>query len=274
MLYDEEDAAGHLPKAAAAAEKLRRINSSVEVEAHIADMTWRNTEELLGDVDLILDGTDNFQTRYLINDASLKLGIPWIYGGAVGSRGMAFTILPGRTACLRCLFPHPPAPGTAETCDTAGVIGPIIHVVAAHQAVEALKWLVGAEDAMERRLRYFELWHNRDLAFDVADRKNPDCPTCAHKRFEFLEPADKSIHEISLCGRESVQISPANEFRPDLDRLEALLKPLGKVERNPFLLRAEIGKHRLVLFPDGRILVQGTTDIPEARSLVAKYIGL
>jgi molybdopterin/thiamine biosynthesis adenylyltransferase len=273
MLYDEQDAKEHMPKAIAASRKLKAINAAVEIEPYIADVHWKNAEQLLTGVDLILDGSDNFQVRYLINDVSIKHGIPWIYGGAVSSRGMTYTIIPGQTPCLRCLFPNAPAPGSAETCDTAGVIGPIIHVVAAYQAAEALKWLVGAKDKLDSRLRHFELWQNHHQAMDVGQKIHPECPACQKKIFSYLDPQEQRLGEVSMCGRQTVQITlPASSFH--LDLIEERLKQVGNVTRNPFMLRAELGEYRLAVFPDGRILVQGTTDIPLAKSLVAKYIGL
>ncbi|MBA4544428.1 MULTISPECIES: ThiF family adenylyltransferase [Thermoactinomyces] len=273
MLYDEQDAKEHMPKAIAASRKLKAVNGAVEIEPHIADLNWQNAEQLLTGVDLILDGSDNFQVRYLINDVSIKHGIPWIYGGAVSSRGMTYTIIPGETPCLRCLFPDAPAPGSAETCDTAGVIGPIIHVVAAYQAAEALKWLVGAKDRLDPRLRHFELWHNHHHAMDVGEKIAADCPACQKKIFSYLDPQEKRGTEVSMCGRETVQITlPSSSF--SLDLIAERLKQAGTVTRNPFMLRADLGEYRFAVFPDGRILVQGTTEIPLAKSLVAKYIGL
>jgi molybdopterin/thiamine biosynthesis adenylyltransferase len=271
MLYDEADAREGLPKAVAAERKLRAINSAVRLEAHVTDVTWQNAEELLTGVDLILDGTDNFDIRYLINDVSVKHRIPWIYGGAVGSRGMTFTIRPGTTPCLRCLFPEAPEPGTTETCDTAGVIGPIVHMIAAHQAAEALKLLVGDTDALDRRLHHYELWPFHHAALRVTG--NPDCPACVHHRYHFLDPEDKEPRAVSLCGRQTIQITPARPADLDLDRLARQLSPVGEVERTPFLLRFSVDEYRLVVFPDGRILVQGTDDTSVARSLVAKYVG-
>ncbi|PTX58863.1 adenylyltransferase/sulfurtransferase [Melghirimyces profundicolus] len=274
MLFDEADAEQGLPKAVAAQNKLAAINSRTQFQVHVTDLAADRAEELLTGVDLILDGTDNFAVRYLINDVSVKHGIPWIYGGAVSSRGMTFTIRPKLTPCLRCLFPEAPGPGTAETCDTAGVIGPVVQVVAAHQATEALKLLVGDVESLEPRLRHFELWDNRDTAFRVENRKRRDCPTCGEARFDFLEEVNAGEAAVSLCGRDTVQISPARRQSLDLNRLEKALSPLGRVERNRFLLRAQVDEqHRLVLFPDGRVLVQGTSDPSMARSLVARYIG-
>ena len=271
MLYDEKDAREGLPKAVAAEHKLRAINSSVRLEAHVTDVTWQNAEELLTGVDLILDGTVNFDIRYLINDVSIKHRIPWIYGGVVGSRGMTFTVRPGATPCLRCIFPDAPDPGSAETCDTAGVIGPIVHMITAHQAAEALKLLVGDAESLDRRLHHYELWPFHHAALQV--KENPRCVTCAQHRYDFLDPENKEPRAVSLCGRKTIQISPAKPVRLNLERLARKLSPVGKVESTPFLLRFSVDEHRLVIFPDGRILVQGTEDPGVARSLVSKYVG-
>jgi molybdopterin-synthase adenylyltransferase len=273
ILYDEADAKAQLPKAQAAALKLKAINSSIQIEPRVTDLTWRNAETLLTDVDLILDGSDNFEVRYLLNDISIKHAIPWIYGGAVGAKGMFFMIRPGITPCLRCLFPHAPAPATSETCDTTGVISPIIQVVAAYQTTEALKWLVNDVAALETRLRTFELWSNHDHSFQVAQQKNRNCPTCQQHQFQHLDPIDKQMHQITLCGRNTVQISLTESGQIHLEELEQRLKVVGKVERNPFLLRVEVEPYHLVIFPDGRVLVQGTSEIAVAKSVVARYIG-
>ncbi|QKG85435.1 thiazole biosynthesis adenylyltransferase ThiF [Kroppenstedtia pulmonis] len=274
MLYDEKDAEEALPKAIAAEAKLRNIHSSVRIDSHVTDLSWRNAETLLTEVDLILDGSDNFSVRYLVNDVSLCHGIPWIYGGAVSSRGMFFTIRPGVTPCLRCLFPDAPAPGSAETCDTAGVIGPVVQVVASYQSTEALKLLVGDLDSLNPKLCHFDLWNNHQGAFTVQEKRQAECPACSRRQFDYLRPVEKSEQATSLCGRDTVQVSPAQPAQLDLKQLEKRLAPLGHVERNRFLLRAQPdSRHRLVVFPDGRVLVQGTTEVSVARSLVARYIG-
>lgn len=273
MLFTEEDARQSLPKAIAARDHLQKINSATEITAYVTDLTWHNAEELLTGVDLILDGSDNFSVRYLINDTAVKHGISWIYGGAVSSRGMTFTIRPRITPCLACIFPESPTPGTTETCDTAGVIGPVVQVVAAYQAAEALKLLVGDTDALDPRLRHFELWYNRDGAFAIAPRKQEACPVCGQGEYKHLHPSDPADTAVSLCGRNTVQVSSLSTGL-DLDRLEHRLSPLGAVERNRFLLRAQVDdRHRLVIFPDGRVLVQGTDQPEVARSLVARFIG-
>ncbi|MEI7026151.1 ThiF family adenylyltransferase [Paenibacillus sp. y28] len=275
MLYDEDDARQSRPKAAAAAEKLGRINSQVTVEPHIVDLNTLNAEELLTGVDLVLDGTDNFSVRFLINDVCVKHGIPWVYGGAVSSRGVSLAVLPGDTPCLRCIFGQPPAQGTAETCDTAGVIGPIIHLVASYQATEALKLLIGAREKVNPRMMHFDLWHGHHSGVDVSGARKQDCPACGERHFEFLEAERDGDMMQSLCGRDSVQIVPSAPQRFDLQEWAQKWKPLGNVEANPFLLKLHLpGQITLVLFPDGRLLVQGTGDMTIAKTLYSKYIGM
>jgi molybdopterin/thiamine biosynthesis adenylyltransferase len=273
MLFDEEDAKNHMPKAAAAADKLKKVNSSVTIEPIIGDLHSYNAENLLGDVDLILDGTDNFQTRYLINDVAIKHRIPWIYGGAVSSRGMFATIRPFTTPCYRCLFPDPPS-GRGETCDTVGVIGPIIHIIASYQATEALKLMVGAENRYNPNLEQFELWTNSHMQMDISQGKHPDCPACGKGVYEFLDPETDSQEVFTaLCGRDSVQITPRNERLVNLEEEANVFRRIGGVEQNAFLLRFHVDNYTLVLFKDGRVLVQGTQDLTMAKSLYAKYIG-
>jgi molybdopterin-synthase adenylyltransferase len=273
MLYDEDDARQHLPKAIAAHAKLARINSEVTVEPVVADLTAHNAEKLLADVQLVLDATDNFQVRYLINDVCVKHGIPWVYGGAVSATGTFAAIRPGITPCLRCLFPEAPNPGEMPTCDTAGVIGPIIHIVASYQATEALKLLVGDQEALNPHLEHFDIWNNRHQQIRVQNGRRADCPTCGQRQFSYLMPDTQEGQAVSLCGRDTVQISPAAGAQLDLDQLAERLAPLGQVERNKFLLRFHVDPHTLVVFPDGRVLVQGTDDISLARTLHARYIG-
>jgi molybdopterin-synthase adenylyltransferase len=272
MLYDENDAANHLPKVIAAAEKLKIINSEVIIEPVIADLTPLNAEELLSNCDVILDGTDNFEVRFLVNDVAVKHSIPWIYGGAVSAKGMFASIRPPHTPCLRCIFPIPPA-ASGETCDTVGVIGPIIHIVASYQAVEALKILVGDERNYNSSLEHIEIWRNLHGHMDLSMGRDPDCPTCGQRKFEFLEFSGEEDSITSMCGRNSVQISPVKERALDLHKLENRFCKLGQVERNKFLLRFHIGEHTLIIFPNGRVVIQGTDDITVARTLYAKYIG-
>lgn len=275
MLYDEADAADSSPKAEAAAARLRAANSGVTLEPVVADLNWSNAEELLGDVQLILDGTDNFSVRFLINDVSVKLGIPWIYGGAVSSRGVSLTIRPSETPCLRCMFGQPPAQGTTETCDTAGVIGPIIHTVASYQATEAFKLLVGAQEALSRKMVHWDLWYNQYAAVDVAKARKSDCPCCGKRTFEYLDASQEEETIQTLCGRNSVQIQPVRPSRLSLDEWAEKLRSVGRIEHNPFLLKLHLESDiTLVLFPDGRMIVQGTDDPVQAKSLYSRYIGM
>jgi molybdopterin/thiamine biosynthesis adenylyltransferase len=275
MLYDEHDAEAYMPKAEAAAQRLRSINSLANIEPHVMDLNAANAEELLGAVDLVLDGTDNFAVRFLINDTCVKLGVPWIYGGAVASRGVALTIIPGQTPCLRCLFPQAPAPGTTETCDTAGVIGGIIHVVASFQATEALKLLVGDKEHLNPGMQQWDLWFNQFTSINVSSARKKNCPACAQREFEYLNLAIEGNTIQTLCGRNSVQIHPVEAALFELEEWEKRLKPLGLVERNRFLLRFHINPElTMVLFPDGRALIQGTNDTVLAKSLYSRYIGM
>lgn len=275
MLYDEEDAAASMPKAIAAANRLKRINSQVAIEPHVIDLNPTNAESLLSGVDLILDGTDNFAVRFLLNDVSIKHNIPWIYGGAVASRGVSLTVIPDQTPCLRCLFSVAPASGTTETCDTAGVIGGIIHVVASFQATEALKLIVGDTEHLNLKMQQWDLWFNQSSAIDVSGARKSDCPACANKSFEYLH-ADIDNQTIqTLCGRDSIQIHPVQPSSLPLDYWEERLSPLGTITKNRFLLKFQPTPGiTLIIFPDGRVLVQGTQDMAVAKSIYSRYIGM
>lgn len=270
-LYDEEDLKQSLPKAVAAAEKLRRMNHDVTVEARVDDVDAGNVGELVSDVDLILDGTDNFETRYLLNDACVKWERPWIYAACVGSYGMSFLIRPRVTPCLRCFLDSPPAPGTSPTCDTAGVIAPVVHAVAAFQVAEALKVLTGREEALADAVMTLDVWTGRFDRFRTRGPR-PDCPTCGRARFEFLE-GGVGRRTATLCGRNAVQIRPGTSAAIDLQGLGERLRAVGEVHVNPYLLRFRSGGKEIVLFGDGRAIVHGTDDAAEARSLYARYVG-
>jgi molybdopterin/thiamine biosynthesis adenylyltransferase len=273
VLYDEDDVAGGLPKAVAAQRKLRRINSTIEIEARVADIEPSNIESLIEGVDVIVDGTDNFETRFLLNDISIQRGLPWIYGGCIGCEGQTMTVLPGETACLRCLMRDCPPPGTTPTCDTAGVLGPIVNVIASIEAMEALKILSGRPESISKNLTVFELWDNRIRQVDLATlRESVDCPACKQNKFEWLSGRQGS-HTAVLCGRNAVQLSFPDRQVVSLDSLERQLEPIGEVSRNPFLLRLKVDGYELTVFPDGRAIISGTDDIPLARTLYAKYIG-
>ena len=273
VLYDEADVAAGLPKAIAAADKLRRINSQIQVEPIVADVSHVNIRQLAEGVDLILDGTDNFETRLLINDYAIAAGVPWVYGGCIGAEGQTMTILPGRSACLACFMPDSPPPGTTPTCDTAGIVGPIVNVVASIQAMEALKLLAGSTSAASKHLTVIDLWDNRIHRIDMQplfDRGT--CRACHARDFVWLE-GQRGSHSAVLCGRNAVQLSPDEPQQVALDRLASRLEDVGKVFRNAFLLRLEVDKYVITVFPDGRSIVAGTDDAAVARTVHAKYIG-
>jgi molybdopterin-synthase adenylyltransferase len=267
-LFDEEDAAQNLPKAVAAERKLKRINSEVQVEGIVADAAGANIEELLRGFDAILDGTDNFETRHILNDAALKLEIPWIYGAVVGSSTVTMTILPGRTACLACVLPQVPQ-GAQETCDTAGVIGPAVAWASAVQVTEALKILVGREKELHGSLLAFDIWTNRMQR--IRPVKDPACRTCGHRDFRYLRDG-ASFHTV-LCGRDAVQIRPSESRVLELAALARRLQKLGDVRSNEYLVRFFPAGYEITVFADGRAIIKGTEDTARARSLYAKYIG-
>lgn len=272
-LFNEEDARDGLPKAIAAQKRLNQINSAVTIEACVADVGPRNIERLVEGLDCILDATDNFETRFLINDVAVKLGIPWVYGAAVGSQGLSMTIVPPETPCLRCVFENPPPAGLSPTCDTAGVLASIAHVVASIQAAEVLKLLSGNRHRLNRRLLSVDVWQNRWTPVEVASAKDHGCcPCCQLRRFEFLEGKAETMATI-LCGRDSVQISPPEAWHLDFEQLARRLKPLGPVQYNEFLLRFRADAYDVAVFSDGRGIVRGTRDPQIARSLYAKYVG-
>jgi molybdopterin/thiamine biosynthesis adenylyltransferase len=274
MLFEESDALDSVPKALAAAARLRQINSHVEIDPHVIDLNSTNAVALLKDVDLILDGTDNFSVRFLINDVSLFLNIPWIYGGAVGSRGVSMSIIPNLTPCFRCMFGEAPQQGTGETCDTIGVIGPIVHLIASHQAAEALKWIVADTDLLNLHLVHYDLWLNQHSSIDVIKARKTNCPACSLGQFEYLNAEIQGETIQTLCGRNSIQIHPVKAAQFDLKTWAEKWKPLGTIHLSPFLLKLEINTSTtLVLFSDGRVIVQGTNDITEAKSLYSRYIG-
>lgn len=273
-LYTEQDVIGLLPKAAATAARLRAINSSIVVDPVSADLTASNAEALLSDVSLIIDGTDNFSVRYLINDYSLKHGLPWIYGGAVGAGGMSMTIRPHVTACYRCIFPEPPAPGATDTCETAGVISPIVDIIGSVQSVEAIKLLSGQEHALHNTLFQVDLWNHLWMPVSVAGAKRSDCPACGG-RYEYLDLSGTELTAASLCGRNAVHITPGRTSSIELEQLASKLRPSGHVGINQFLLRYQFGDGMtLILFSDGRAIVQGVDDPVKAKSIYAEFLGI
>lgn len=270
-LFSEADAREKLPKAIAAKKRLAEINSEIEIKAIVADVNFSNVENLITDCDLILDGTDNFQTRYLVNDACVKTNKPWIYGAAVSSYGTTMTVQPNETPCLRCIFEEMPGAGTSPTCDTAGVIQPIISSVSAIQTTEALKILTGNFDKLHRSLLHIDVWQN-DWRKIKLNKPNIDCKTCGQKNFEFLDAASNEFSAV-LCGRDAVQIAPPKTGEIDLENLAEKLKKIGAVKQNGYLLRLSVGEYELTVFRDARAIVRGTDDVITARVLYSKYVG-
>lgn len=271
VLFDEEDVSGKVPKAVAAARRLSEINSSIKVEPVVADVNDENIEDLVAGVDLVLDGTDNFETRYLINDACVKHNCPWIYTGAVGSYGSTMTIIPRVTACFRCVHRQAPPPGTLATCDTAGVIAPIVAAIASIAAAEAIKLLTGA-GTRNPGMIHIDLWENSFETFKVA--RNPECPTCVQEEYEFLEGPSSAVMAATLCGRNAVQVRAGRGRSLDLAELAARLDQIGHVALNEYLLRFAVDGYEITIFPDARAIVQGTDDETVAKNLYAKYVGM
>jgi adenylyltransferase/sulfurtransferase len=268
VLFDEADARDSRPKADAAQRKIAAFNSQIEIHAHVADLVPGNIHDLLQGADVVLDATDNFETRYLLNDYAVEQGKPWIYAAAVGSYAATMNIIPGETACLACIFPQPPA-GVVETCDTAGILNTAVNLAASIQVTEALKWIVGARNKIRRSLLSCDVWTSEWTEISAATPR-PDCVVCGQHDFAHLRGEGRP--HITLCGRNSVQIH--EHSRPvDLAEMEQRLRPHGSVLRNDMLLRFQRGEHTLTLFADGRAIIQGTTDIGVARSLYARFIG-
>jgi molybdopterin-synthase adenylyltransferase len=267
-LFDEADAAESLPKAIAAARKIAAFNSEVQTTPVVADLTPENIEQLLANADLILDATDNFETRYLINDFAIKHGRPWIYAAAVAAYAVTMNVIPGETACLACVFPAPPH-GTVETCDTAGILNSAVNLIGSIEATEAIKFLVGAKEKLRRTLISFDVWSNEQAEISAA-RPRPGCQTCEKR--EFVHLAGERRPQITLCGRNSVQIHERN--RPvDFAEMSARLGAHGTVKHNSFVLKFWREPFELTLFPDGRAIIKGTNDTSVARSLYARFVG-
>lgn len=295
-LYDEEDVRTNLPKAVAARRRLQKINSEIRIEAEPSDLNAETVDDLLGGIDLVIDGTDNFETRFLINDFSVRDKVPWIYGGAVGTEGLAYVILPGEGPCLRCLFEEAPRPGEFQTCDTAGILAPVAHWAASFQAMEALKILTGQKQSIERRLMKFDLWKNEFRAIDVgatscaapAGRQGPAptnrCSGCTKQEHPYLSRG-KGVRTVTLCGRNAVQIFPGRELlggddparhpygEIDFQDIARRLSRLGRVQYNQYLLKASIASFEITVFSNGRAIIKGTEDTGQAKSVYAKYIG-
>jgi molybdopterin-synthase adenylyltransferase len=269
-LFDECDAVESLPKAIAAARKIAALNSSIAVEAKVDDLVPSNVQALLDHFDLILDGTDNFETRYLINDFAVDRSIPWIYSAAVGSYAVTLNVLPGQIACLACIFPDSPR-GMVETCETSGILNSTVNLVASIAATEALKFLIGGIEAatLRRTLLSFDLWTN-DHAEIAAAKPRPGCRACGER--DFIHLAGEGRPHITLCGRNSVQIHERQ--RPiDFAELDRRLQAHGRVRRNDYVLKFWRDPYEMTLFPDGRAIIKGTTDTAVARSLYARFVG-
>ncbi|KAF6565200.1 ThiF family adenylyltransferase [Paenibacillus sp. EKM202P] len=273
QLFQESDAVQRCPKAVAAQRRLKDINSETIVHAHVLDVGIEELEELIQGVDLMMDATDNFDTRLLMNDMALKHRIPWIYGGCVGSYGVTYTILPGQTPCLHCLMGTVPLGG--ETCDTAGIIPQAVQMVTANQTTEAFKLLGGYPENLRGKLLSFDLWKNEYVAIAVDRLKKANCPSCGSQpTYPYLSASYRQKTDV-LCGRDTVQIRPANRTHLNLAEIANRFTALGEgnVEWNSYLVSFSVGEHRLVVFADGRALIHGTKDVAKARSLYHRYLG-
>jgi molybdopterin/thiamine biosynthesis adenylyltransferase len=273
LVYDEADVTAVLPKAVAMARHLRRVNSAIAIEDVVADVSATNITGFIADADVVLDGTDNFSTRYLINDACVKLGKPWVYTGVIATYGMSMTIRPGETACLHCIMGELPAPGTVPTCDTAGIIGPIVSLMGSIAATEALKLLVG-KGTLNSGMIHVDLWDDTFDKFDLGGPR-PDCPTCGQHDYAFLN-AEAGTRTTSLCGRDAVQVSVLGAPMLSLPTLAERLRAaqVGEIQVNAYLLRAQIDGYEFTVFPDGRAIIKGTNDEAVAATLYARYVGM
>jgi len=273
IMFEESDALDRLPKAIAAAKRLARVNSNIQVEPIVADVNYENIEEIIAGANVVIDGTDNFETRFLINDACLKREIPWIYGAAVGSYGLTMTVVPRSSPCLRCVLEAMPEPGSGPTCDTAGVIMPIVTTIASIQAAEAMKLLTGQTDRLHRSLIRIDLWDFQFNRLDLAGFKDEDrCPACRNGEFEFLRGAGRQV-TTTLCGRNAVQVARSGSGAINFESLAERLRASGEVAFNDFLLRFRVDGYDITVFRDARSIIRGTTDPAIARGLYARYIG-
>ena len=274
VLFDEADVAAHRPKAIAAAERLGRINTQVQIQPHVADVTPDNILSLVHGCDLILDGTDNFETRFLINDAALETNTPWVSGGVLGASGQVFLVVPGQTACLRCLLAEQP-PQT-ETCDTAGVLGPAVNIIASLQVMKALQWICRGDAPPNTKMTVVDAWEGSFQQIDLKPLKDQaNCPACEHGERSWLR-GERGNRSLILCGRNAVQISPAEPSSLDLQALAETWEPLGETRPNPFLLwfqPRDFPGLEIHLFRDGRAIIKGTEDLAHAKSIYARYLG-
>ncbi len=269
-LFTEEDARLALPKAVVAEKALIAMNSQVQVRGVVQDVCCGNIEELCQGAQVIVDGTDNFETRYLLNDFCVKWECPWLYGACVGSYGTAFAFRPQHTPCLRCLFETPPTPGTNETCDTAGILASVVHIVASYQVTQVLKLLVGQSPSAQ--LLKVDVWQDVWRTIRAGGARNHFCPCCGKRQFRFLEGKEQN-QLTRLCGRNAVQISPGRPSRLNFEELSQRLRKTGKVDFNPYMMRIQVNGYEIALFPDGRSIIRGTEDFSQARAVYARYIG-
>ncbi len=270
-LFDENDVTQGLPKAIAAVEKLRAINSEIRLEPLVTDLNPFNVERILNDVDLVVDGTDNFEARFLINDACLKFDLPWVYGAVIATYGVTMSIVPQKTACLRCMLRDQPPPGTVPTCDTVGVLGAAASIIGALEVTQALKLLLDGGEEFWSHLTQVDAWTGEWLQIELE--RTPDCPACGLGQYEFLEAKEGSF-VTSLCGREAVQVSVRGDVTLSLPQLAERLATSGQVQFNEYMLRCEVDGYDIAVFPNGRAIIKGTVDETEARTVYAKYIGL
>ena len=274
ILFDENDIAEGLPKAIAAQRKLRKINNNANIEGVVTDVNYANIEELSKDADIIIDGTDNFETRFLINDFCVKNNIPWIYGACIGSRGLTMNIVPSKTPCLRCVFETMPQMGTFPTCDTAGVIGPIAGIIGSIQATEAIKILAGKYESANKTLIEIDVWDTKVKQIDISELMGlNDCPACKLHTYKFLE-AEDGVMVTLLCGKNAVQVMSRNISNIDLVQLAKRLASISDVSSNEFMLKFKVKDNEFTVFPDGRAIITGTNDLNTAKSLYSKYLGM
>ena len=274
ILFDENDISENLPKAIAAQTKLQKINNKVKTEGIVTDANYSNIDELTKDADIIIDGTDNFETRFLINDFCVKNSVPWIYGACIGSRGVVMNIIPPTTPCLRCVFETMPQIGSFPTCDTAGVIGPIAGIIASFQVAEAIKILTGDHASVNKDLVEINVWETKFRQIDISELKDiNDCPTCKLHNYEFLEFEAGSMTTF-LCGKNAVQVMSRSADKINLQQLEQRLGYITDVKSNAYMLKFKINDHSFTVFADGRAIISGTADSRTAKSLYSKYLGM
>lgn len=269
ILFDENDAGNAVPKALAASRKLKKANSEVDIEALVADISPENVEKIIGSVDLVLDGTDNFETRFLLNDACLKKGIPWIYGGVVATRGMCLAVIPGKTPCLRCFLPEPPPPGEVPTCETVGVLGPAVALTASLEVSEGLKILMGKKRELLKGMVNFDIWTGDWDLFQIE--KDPECPACSRKDFRYLQRG--AARTTILCGENAVQVTPLKKVKVSFPELTEHLAQAGKVFPTEHVVRFKAPPFEFLIFSDGRTIIKGTSNEAEARKAFSKYLG-